>query len=154
MGGVVTAQNPSACFSMSTLGPLQKLSFTFAASGAVNRICTRELLSTRGYCASRTFDVAGLKSPGSCAKQQLTANRNTIPNTFTVHLRAKHNLRATVWNWISLLSSDHWHGNPVDRPDKAIYLSCLLQPVVCIVEGFGAEFRKQRLKITNLFKIT
>jgi hypothetical protein len=38
MGGVVTVQNPSACFSMSTLGPLQKLSFTLVASGALNRI--------------------------------------------------------------------------------------------------------------------
>ena len=63
MGGVVNVQNPSGCFSMSTFGPLQKLIRTFDASGALNRICTRELLSTFGYCASRTFEVAGLKSP-------------------------------------------------------------------------------------------
>src|SRR5271165_6601886 len=83
MGGVVTVQNPSGCFSMSTFGPLQKLSFTFVASGALKRIWTRELLSTRGYCASRTFDVAGLKSPESCAKQKLAAKRITIPICLT-----------------------------------------------------------------------
>src|ERR1019366_1683974 len=86
--GVVNIQKPSACFSMSTFGPLQKLSFTFVASGALNRICTRELPSTFGYCASRTFDVAGLKSPRSCAKQKLAASSITNPITFKTHLRA------------------------------------------------------------------
>src|SRR5947209_885610 len=70
MGGVVNVQNPSACFSISAFGPLQKLTLTLLASGALNRISTRELLSTRGYFASRTLDAAGLKSPESCAKQK------------------------------------------------------------------------------------
>src|SRR4249920_732537 len=89
MAGVVIVQKPSACFSMSTFGPLQKFSFTFAASGALNRICTRELASTLGYCASRTFDVAGLKSPASCPKQTLAASSIKIVNTFKVHLHKR-----------------------------------------------------------------
>jgi hypothetical protein len=47
---------------MSAFGPLQKFTRTFEASGALNRISTRELLSTLGYWASRTFYDAGLKS--------------------------------------------------------------------------------------------
>src|SRR5688572_14646880 len=67
MGSVVYVQNPSSCFCMSTLGPLQKLSFTLLASGALMRSCTRPAESTRGYCAFITLLSAGLKSPGSCA---------------------------------------------------------------------------------------
>src|SRR5579884_122927 len=70
MGGVVNVQKPSAVFSISAFGPLQKLTRTFSALGALIRISTRELPSTRGYCASRTLDDAGLKSPDSCAKQK------------------------------------------------------------------------------------
>src|SRR4051812_20461168 len=73
MGGVVNVQSPSACFSISAFGPLQKFTLTLVASGALKRISTREELSTRGYGASRTLDVAGLKSPESCAKQKLVA---------------------------------------------------------------------------------
>src|ERR1700738_2813867 len=125
MGGVVTVQNPSACFSMSTLGPLQKLSFTFIASGALNRICTRELLSTFGYCASRTFDVAGLKSPESCAKQQLAAKSTTIPISFIAHPHAKHIPRGkTVLEPDRTGCSSHGHGSPLCRWNKAIYLTC------------------------------
>src|SRR5579871_2115064 len=81
IGGVVNVQNPSACFSMSAFGPLQKFTRTFAASGALKRISTRELLSTRGYCASRTLDVAGLKSP-SCATQKCYDASISITNAF------------------------------------------------------------------------
>src|SRR5581483_6583188 len=63
---------------MSPFGPLQKLTRTLLASGALMRISTRELLSTRGYCASRTLDVAGLKSPESCARQNGAASSATI----------------------------------------------------------------------------
>ena len=35
------------------------------------RICTRELASTRGYCASSTFDVAGLKPSETYAEQKV-----------------------------------------------------------------------------------
>jgi len=90
MGGVVKVQNPSGCFSMSTLGPLQKFSLTLVASGALNRISTRELLSTLGYCASRTFEVAGLKSPESWPKQKLVASSTTIPIIFIGNLRPGH----------------------------------------------------------------
>jgi hypothetical protein len=34
---VVTVQNPSACFSISTFGPLQKFNLTFVALGAFTR---------------------------------------------------------------------------------------------------------------------
>src|SRR6476469_924600 len=78
MGGVVNVQNPSACFSMSAFGPLQKLTRTLLASGALNRISTRELLSTRGYWAFRALDVAGLKSPEPCARQKGIAATATI----------------------------------------------------------------------------
>src|SRR5579859_3756937 len=112
MGGVVNVQNPSGCFSMSTLGPLQKLSLTLLASGALNRICTRELASTRGYCASRTFDVAALKSSGSCAKQKVAASSSTIPIRFIMYLREKHIAEPPPWSGLSPLSSEHRHGNP------------------------------------------
>ena len=75
----VKVQNPSACFSMSAFSPLQKLTRTFVASGALKRILTRELLSTCGYWASRTLDEAGLKSPEPCARQRLALNNKTIP---------------------------------------------------------------------------
>ena len=70
MGGVAKVQNPSACFSISAFGPLQKLTLTLPASGALKRIRTRELLSTAGYCAFITFVVAGLKSPEPWARQK------------------------------------------------------------------------------------
>ena len=62
---VVTVQKPSACFSMSTFGPLQKFNRTFAASGAFTRTSTLPAPSTRGYSAPQTFVAAGRKSPGS-----------------------------------------------------------------------------------------
>src|SRR4051794_23718578 len=76
----MNVQNPSSCFSMSAFGPLQKLTRTLLASGALKRICTRELLSTRGYCALRTLDEAGLKSLASCARQKLASSaiRNAV----------------------------------------------------------------------------
>src|ERR1017187_5815923 len=97
---------------MSTFGPLQKLSFTFVASGALNRICTRELLSTRGYCASRTFDVAGLKSTESCARQKLAANSTTIPISLIAHLRARDIPRQTTLEPDRPALVDHGHSNP------------------------------------------
>ena len=63
----MTLQTPSGCFTMSIFGPLQKFSRTFAASGALRRISTRPLLSTRGYGASQTLVEAGRKSEDSCA---------------------------------------------------------------------------------------
>src|SRR6188508_595147 len=63
----MTLQIPSGCFTMSIFGPLQKFSRTFAASGALRRISTCPLLSTRGYCASQTLVEAGRKSEDSCA---------------------------------------------------------------------------------------
>ena len=113
-------QKPSGCFSMSTLGPLQKLSFTFVASGALNRICTRELPSTFGYCASRTFDVAGLKSPWSCAKQTLAASSIANAITFKVHLRAdRFESESRLGADRSALSS-HAHGKRLLLRNKAI----------------------------------
>ena len=48
MGSVVNVQNPSACFSMSTLGPLQKLSLTLLASGAlITQLHTSGRIDTR-----------------------------------------------------------------------------------------------------------
>jgi len=52
---VTIVQNPSACFNMSAFGPLQKFTRTFVASGALIRISTRPVASTRGYSASQTF---------------------------------------------------------------------------------------------------
>src|SRR3569833_3091122 len=89
MGGVVNVQNPSGCLSISALGPLQKFTRTLVASGALKRMSTRELLSTFGYCASRTFDVAGLKLPASCAKQKLAANSIHTPANFIFSLRKR-----------------------------------------------------------------
>src|ERR1700689_1205946 len=84
---VVKVQKPSACFSMSAFSPLQKLTLTLAASGALNRIRTLELPSTCGYCASRTFDEAGLKSPGAWARPRLALNNNMIPIFSILYLR-------------------------------------------------------------------
>jgi hypothetical protein len=56
---------------VSALSPLQKLTLTFVASGALKRIWTRELPSTCGYCASKTLDEAGLKSLEPWAQQKL-----------------------------------------------------------------------------------
>ena len=55
----MTVQNPSGCLTMSTFGPLQKFSFTFVASGALIRICTLPVLSTRGYSDPQTFVSEG-----------------------------------------------------------------------------------------------
>src|ERR1700722_5474523 len=84
----VKVQNPSACFSMSAFSPLQKLTFTFVASGALKRIWTRELLSTCGYWASRTLDEAGLKSLEPWAKQRLALNNINIAMVRIMHLRS------------------------------------------------------------------
>src|SRR6478609_11286877 len=65
----MTLHTPSGCFTMSTFGPLQKFSRTFVASGALSRISTRPVPSTRGYCASQTLVEAGWKSHASCAEQ-------------------------------------------------------------------------------------
>src|SRR5688572_8836904 len=54
---------------MSTLGPLQKLSLTLLASGALMRICTRPAASIRGYSAPQTFVSADRNWPDSCARQ-------------------------------------------------------------------------------------
>src|SRR5579884_812653 len=83
-------QYPSARFSMSAFGPLQKFTLTLVASGALKRISTRELLSTCGYLASRTLDEAGLKSPESCAKPRLAAIRSTIPITRMKRLHSRY----------------------------------------------------------------
>ena len=72
--GVVTVQNPSCCFSMSTFGPLQKFTSLCVASGALTRICTLPALSTRGYSASQTLVAAGRKSTDSCAQQKMENN--------------------------------------------------------------------------------
>src|ERR1700721_4852463 len=82
----VKVQNPSGCFSMSAFSPLQKLTRTLAASGALKRIWTRELLSTCGNWASRTLDEAGLKSLEPWAKQRLALNNITIPMLRIMHL--------------------------------------------------------------------
>src|SRR5881227_1089083 len=113
MGGVVAVQYPSDPLSMSILGPLQKLSFTLAASGALNRICTRELLSTFGYCASSTFDDEGLKSPCSCAKQRLAANTTPIAINLIAFLRPRQASSAQpISNRNGPRLVGHWHGNP------------------------------------------
>ena len=61
----MTVQKPSACFSMSTFGPLQKFRRTLVASGALMRTSTLPAPSTRGYSAPQTLVVAGWKSPDS-----------------------------------------------------------------------------------------
>ena len=75
-------QKPSACFTMSTFGPLQKLSRTFVASGALIRTSTLPAPSTRGYSAPQTLVVAGWKPAGSCAEQTLARNRSANPSCF------------------------------------------------------------------------
>src|SRR5690349_15986653 len=54
---------------MSTLGPLQKFSFTLLASGALIRICTRPAESIRGYSAPQTLVSAGWNWFASSATQ-------------------------------------------------------------------------------------
>src|SRR5579863_8645804 len=89
MDFVVNLQNPSACFSMSAFSPLQKFTRTFVASGALNRIWTRELLSTWGNWASRTLEEAGLKSLEPWAKQRLALNNIGIAMVRIMHLRSR-----------------------------------------------------------------
>src|SRR5687768_17804485 len=83
----MTVQNPSACFSMSTFGPLQKFTRALASSGALMRISTRPVLSTRGYSAPHTLVSAGLKSLGCCAEQiaATDSSANANPNCFIVY---------------------------------------------------------------------
>ena len=78
----MTVQNPSGCFTMSTFGPLQKFARTWVASGALNRISTRPVPSTRGYSAPQTLVDAGLKSPASWADATLARNRSANPSCF------------------------------------------------------------------------
>src|SRR5262245_16275677 len=54
---------------MSTFGPLQKLSFTLFASGALMRTCTRPVASMRGYSAPHTFVSAGWNWAASWANE-------------------------------------------------------------------------------------
>ena len=61
---------------MSTFGPLQKLSFTLVASGALMRICTRPPSSTRGYSAPQTLVSAGLKLSAPWAKPSVAVRHN------------------------------------------------------------------------------
>src|SRR5688500_16369000 len=95
----MTVQNPSACFSMSTFGPLQKFTRALAASGALMRISTRPVLSTRGYSAPHTLVSAGLKSLGCCAEQiaATDSSANANPNCFIVYTScaATHTVRDT-----------------------------------------------------------
>src|SRR6185295_7774657 len=77
-------QNPSGCFSMSALGPLQKFTRTLAASGALTRSCTLPALSTRGYSAPQTFVAAGWKVLASCAQHRVANRKIIIPAVFIV----------------------------------------------------------------------
>ena len=93
----MTVQNPSACFSMSTFGPLQKFTRALAASGALMRISTRPVLSTRGYSAPHTLVSAGLKSLGCCAEQiaATDSSANANPNCFIVYTSCAGGRRET-----------------------------------------------------------
>ena len=68
---------------MSSLGPLQKLTATLVASGALMRSSTRPVESTLGNSAPGTLVVADWK-PVSCAAHTLAASNNTIANLFIV----------------------------------------------------------------------
>lgn len=94
---------------------------TFEASGALNRICTRELLSTCQYCASRTFELAGLKSLEFRANDKLAANRAPTPITFTAFLRGRH-ANADLKPDRAVLSGTGIVTYP-DIGNKAIYLA-------------------------------
>jgi alpha-N-arabinofuranosidase len=75
---------------MSTLGPLQKLARTFVASGALNRISTLPVPSTRGYSAPHTLVDAGLKSPDYAFGQEripmVSASATRAADGSAVHL--------------------------------------------------------------------
>jgi hypothetical protein len=66
---------------MSTFGPLQKLTRALAASGALMRISTRPVASTRGYSAPHTLVSAGVKTAGCCADETAAteSSARTIP---------------------------------------------------------------------------
>jgi hypothetical protein len=117
MDFVVNLQNPSACFSMSAFSPLQKLTLTFVASGALKRIWTRELLSTCGNWASRTLDEAGLKSLGPWAKQKLALNNNKIAMVRIMHLWDL----GKVFTTLQLGKLKHRNRIPAHLLNKAIF---------------------------------
>src|SRR5919197_1581990 len=73
---------PSACFTMSTFGPLQKFRRTLVASGALIRTSTLPAPSTRVYGAPQTLVSAGLESLESFAEPRLAASRRAHPRCF------------------------------------------------------------------------
>src|SRR6185295_8684694 len=73
---------PSDCFTRSSFGPLQKLTRTFVASGALIRTSTLPAPSTRGYSAPQTFVAAGRNSPDSWAEQRLATRKSAHPAFF------------------------------------------------------------------------
>src|SRR3569833_671494 len=119
---------------MSAFGPLQKLTLPLVASGALNRICTRELLSTRGYCASRTFDVAGLKSAESYAEQRLAASSNAaIPNSFIcTSAEGTFSKRVGLEPQTPALLKNRGMVIQKAVSNKAIYSTCSLYLALCI----------------------
>jgi hypothetical protein len=84
------------CFSISTFGPLQKFSLTFAASGAFTRISTLRALSTRGYAAPQTLVSAGrnsgLRAPRNIRKpgQKKVPIANCLHWTLLVNVYGLH----------------------------------------------------------------
>ena len=64
---MVTVQNPSGCFTMSSLGFPQKLICTLVALGALIRNSTLPVASMRGYSAPQTLVDAGANPSELCA---------------------------------------------------------------------------------------
>ena len=106
----MTVQDPSACFSMSIFGPLQKFTRALAASGALMRISTRPVASTRGYSAPHTLVSAGLKSPCGCAEAIAATDTSANANaTFFIVRPSRSGSRRSV---------THAHAQPASRPER------------------------------------